>query len=141
LFVVKATLANTFFRVCLKNKGCRLTYLHFLDLIKLKLLLKLFIMFALYICMQSSERLTEQCFENKIFFSFSSVCSKSISAKHSELKTSEWWISRLILDPFFFLTLSPLGYLKTRIRWGRGSIWPPPLNPMFYVQIWQMIHH
>ena len=36
------------------------------------------------------------------------------------------------------LTLSPLGYLKTRIRW---SNWPPPLNPMFYVQIWQMIHH
>ena len=32
----------------------------------------------------------------------------------------------------FFLTLSLLGYLKTRICC---------LNPMFDVQIWQMIHH
>ena len=39
-------------------------------------------------------------------------------------------------------TLSLLGYLKTRICWGVGSIWPPPpLNPMFNVQTWQMIHH
>ena len=42
---------------------------------------------------------------------------------------------------FFGLTLSLLRYLKTRIRWGGGSIWPPPLNPLFDVQIWQMIHH
>ena len=39
------------------------------------------------------------------------------------------------------LTLSLLGYLKTRIRWGGGSFWPPPLNPVFEVQIWQLIHH
>ncbi len=38
------------------------------------------------------------------------------------------------------LTLSLLGYLKTRICWG-GQFDPPPLNPMFDVQIWQMIHH
>jgi len=31
------------------------------------------------------------------------------------------------------LTLSLLGYLKTNFT--------PPLNPMFDVQIWQMIHH
>ena len=40
------------------------------------------------------------------------------------------------------LTLSLLGYLKTRIRWGGVNLTPPPpLNPMFDVQIWQMIHH
>ena len=39
------------------------------------------------------------------------------------------------------LTLSLLGYLKTRICWGGGQFDPPPLNPMFYVQIWQMINH
>ena len=38
------------------------------------------------------------------------------------------------------LTLSLLGYLKTRICWGGVNL-IPPLNPMFYVQIWQMIHH
>ena len=35
---------------------------------------------------------------------------------------------------FMILTLSLLGYLKTRIRWG-GQFDPPPLNPMFDVQI------
>ena len=40
-----------------------------------------------------------------------------------------------------FLTLSLLGYLKTRIRWGGVQFDPPPLNPMFDVQIWQIIHH
>ena len=39
------------------------------------------------------------------------------------------------------LTLSLLGYLKTRICWGGGQFDPAPLNPMFDVQIWQMIHH
>ena len=39
------------------------------------------------------------------------------------------------------LTLCLLGYLKTRIRWGVINLTPPPLNPMFDVQIWQMIHH
>ena len=33
-------------------------------------------------------------------------------------------------------------YLKTSIRWGGGfSLTPPLLNPMFDVQIWQMMHH
>jgi len=34
----------------------------------------------------------------------------------------------------FYLTLSLLGYLKTGICWG-GQFAPPPLNPMFDVQI------
>ena len=34
-------------------------------------------------------------------------------------------------DDIFFLTLSLLGYLKTRICWGEGQLTPPPLNPMF----------
>ena len=40
----------------------------------------------------------------------------------------------------FYLTLSLLGYLKTRICWGGVNL-PPPLNPMFDVQIWKIIHH
>ena len=40
-----------------------------------------------------------------------------------------------------FLTLSLLGYLKTRICWGGVNLTPSPLNSMFDVQIWQMIHH
>ena len=39
------------------------------------------------------------------------------------------------------LTLSLLGYFETRICWGGGQVDPHPLNPMFDVQIWQMIHH
>ena len=48
-----------------------------------------------------------------------------------------------LLLPFHqnLLTPIPAGvYLKTRIRWGGGQF-DPPLNPMLYVQIWQMIHH
>ena len=47
-------------------------------------------------------------------------------------RCEHWW---------FVLTLSLLGYLKTRIRWGGGQFGPPPLNPMFDVKIIQMIHH
>ena len=59
------------------------------------------------------------------------------------IRVLEYLYSETSLEIFFLLsfTLSLLGYLKTRIRWGGGSIWPPPLNPMFDVQIWQIIHH
>ena len=58
------------------------------------------------------------------------------------------WIKTLMSSLVFkqytyllkFLTLSLLGYLKTRIRWGGVNL-TPLLNPMFNVQIWQMIHH
>ena len=43
----------------------------------------------------------------------------------------------LIKNP---LTQSLLGYLKTRICRGGVNL-TPPLNHMFDVQIWQMIHH
>ena len=32
----------------------------------------------------------------------------------------------------------PAGVLATRICWGGVNLTPPPLNPMFHVQIWQM---
>ena len=51
-------------------------------------------------------------------------------------------------DPFYssivFDFFNPIaaGYLKTRIRWeGGGNLTDPSLNPMFDIQIWQMIHH
>ena len=34
----------------------------------------------------------------------------------------------------------PAGVLENQDTLG-GSLWPPPLNPMFDVQIWQMMHH
>ena len=41
-----------------------------------------------------------------------------------------------ISNHFVVLTLSLLGYLKTRICWGgEGQFDPPHLNPMFDVQI------
>ena len=52
-----------------------------------------------------------------------------------------WFYYFTVGDMFSFLvllTLSLLGYLKTRICWG-GQFNPPP-SPMFDVQIWQMIH-
>ena len=56
------------------------------------------------------------------------------------LKTMNCYtILKFSLEYILILTLSLLGYLKTRICWGQ--IDPPSLNPMFDVQIWQMIHH
>ena len=49
-------------------------------------------------------------------------------------------LSTSILVTFYlwtFLTLSLLGYLQTGYA-GGGNLTPPPLNPMFHVQIWQM---
>ena len=43
---------------------------------------------------------------------------------------------------FFIINPIPAGVLENQDTLGRGSIWPPPpLNSMFDVQIWQMIHH
>ena len=79
------------------------------------------------------------------FFSFSICVSLSLyfflkkSLIHSSLQfqlRNKYFHLLLSAD----LTLSLLGYLKTRIRWGGGAIWPPSFL-MFDVQIWQMIHH
>ena len=46
-----------------------------------------------------------------------------------------WHYLKMHPDSISLLTLSLLGYLKTRIRWGGVNLTPPPLNPMFNVQI------
>ena len=42
---------------------------------------------------------------------------------------------------YLYLNPIPAGVLENQDTRGEGVNPPPPLNPMFDVQIWQMIHH
>ena len=77
-----------------------------------------------------------------LFLFFSSSFFKRTIHAHDNLKFAG--ISpRCILINDYSVFLNPIsaGVLENQDMLGGGSIRPPPINPMFDVQIWQMIHH
>ena len=50
---------------------------------------------------------------------------------------------KLIFPNRFIERINPIpaGVLENQDTLGGGQFDPPPLNPMFNIQIWQMIHH
>ena len=93
--------------------------------------------------LQNHQKLSWGRLDFQSFFCFT-FCQLSVIGNQGDIHVVSKFLC-LLRHPVkqrLLLTLSLLGYLKTRICWGGVNLPPPlPLNPMFDVQIWQMIHH